>query len=423
MLENNSDHKTEKQEENQKDIPISQLRSGMYVLSVSSGTKQINIKNKGYILHSSKIDSLKKAGIKRVIIDPSKNKEPLAPLDKKNQAARINSRYGQNNSEEPESVKTVKVSLDTEMKTAQKLYNRAKKLQHKVVDCITKDRAIDTESIKINTDAMVESIFRNPDALCCLSQLRDKDQYLIEHALNVSILMAIFAKHLNIEQEKVQELTLAAFLHDIGKIKVQETIINKPGKLTVAEFEEVQKHVDWGVEILTESANLSSDGLRMVKEHHERQNGGGYPAQLKAEDISLYGRMIAIIDSYDAMTSERKYQKAIHPIKAFKLLLNDSPSAYDGKLVEQLIQCLGLYPVGTLVKLNGGKLGLISKLNPKTPLQPFVRVFYNTRLNQTIAIEEIDLSKPKYNDQIDCCIKPKEFGLNLIKFFKAAFID
>ena len=159
----------------------------------------------------------------------------------------------------------------------------------------------------------------------------------------------------------------------------------------------------------------------MVTEHHERIDGSGYPKGLKADEISKYGRMIAIVDSYDAMTAERVFKTSMHPINAFKSLMAESPNAYDQSLVEQFIQCLGVYPVGTLVKLESGKLGLISKLNPYKPLQPFVRVFYNTRLNQSIPLKELDLSKKKNNDQIECCIKPQEFNLNLLGFFKAAF--
>jgi len=131
--------------------------------------------------------------------------------------------------------------------------------------------------------------------------------------------------------------------------------------------------------------------------------------------------MIAIVDSYDAMTAERVYKSGMHPIKAFKILIKEAPNGYDNSLVEQFVNCLGIYPIGTLVKLTSGKLGLISRLNKSQPLLPFVRVFYNTRLNQAIAMEEIDLSQTKHKDQIDCCIKPEEFNINLLRFFKAAF--
>jgi len=399
--------------ENSKDIPISQLKSGMYVVSVSRGDKSVNVKTEGYIYSLDKISSLKKAGIKRVVIDPSKEKEQSTP------ASSIN------NTSLKERLAPAKksISLDKEMAKAHQLYANAKGLQQKVLNSIIEGRVIDTSKVKESTDAIVESIFRNQDALACMSRLRLKDDYLIEHSLNVSILMTIFAKHLAIDEAVIEQLALGAFLHDVGKIKIRDEVLNKPGKFNPDEYQEMKKHVSFGIKILEDAPNISHIVMSIVKEHHERIDGTGYPFALAEDAISKYGRMIAIVDSYDAMTAERVYKAGMHPIKAFKILVKESPLAYDAELVEQFIQCLGIYPIGTLVKLNSGKLGLISKLNKQKPLQPYVRVFYNTRLNQAIAIEEVDLSKPKYNDQIDCCIKPEEFKINLFSFFKKAFIE
>lgn len=270
---------------------------------------------------------------------------------------------------------------------------------------------------------MVDSIFRNQDALTCMSRLQTKDSYLIEHSLNVSILTAVFAKHLGFDKRVIQELTLGAFLHDLGKVLIPKEILNKRTALTQKEHKIMHSHVALGLKLLEDTPSVSHIAIQMVKEHHERLDGTGYPKKLKGKEISKYGRMIAIIDSYDAMTCERPYKKSVHPINAFKTLIAESPALYDEELVEKFIQCLGVYPVGTLVKLNSGKLGLISKLNKKKPLHPFVRVFYNTRMNQAIPIKEINLSESKYKDQIDCCIKPEKFNINLLGFFKAAFID
>jgi len=399
--------------ENSKDIPISQLKSGMYVVSVSRGDKSVNVKTEGYIYSLDKISSLKKAGIKRVVIDPSKEKVLPTP------AASIN------NTSLKERLATPKkaISLDQEMAKANQLYTNAKGLQQKVLNSIIEGRVIDTTEVKESTDAIVESIFRNQDALACMTRLRLKDDYLIEHSLNVSILMTIFAKHLAIDEAVIEQLALGAFLHDVGKIQIRDEVLNKPGKFNPDEYQEMKKHVTFGIKILEDAPNISHIVMSIVKEHHERIDGTGYPFALAEEAISKYGRMIAIVDSYDAMTAERVYKAGMHPIKAFKILVKESLVAYDTELVEQFIQCLGIYPIGTLVKLTSGKLGLISRLNKQKPLQPFVRVFYNTRLNQAIAIEEVDLSKAKYNDQIDCCIKPEEFKINLFSFFKKAFIE
>jgi putative nucleotidyltransferase with HDIG domain len=401
------------QNKNNHDIPISQLKPGMYVVSVSKGKNSVSVKTQGYIYNSDKIMSLKKAGIKRAVVDPSKEKQ----LDPK--IANIKNTSLKERREPPKK----SISLDQEMLKAHKLYNNAKGVQQKILDAIMEGRVINTKEVKESTDAIVDSIFRNQDAMSCMSRLRLKDDYLIEHSLNVSILMTIFAKHLGIDDAIIQQLALGAFLHDIGKIKVRDEVLNKPGKFTPDEYEEMKKHVSFGVKILEDTPHISHIVMSMVKEHHERIDGSGYPFGITDDAISKYGRMIAIVDSYDAMTAERVYKAGMHPIKAFKILVNESRDVYDAILVEKFVQCLGVYPIGTLVKLDSGKLALISRLNKRSPLKPVVRVFYNTRLKQAIAIEEIDLSKSKYKDQIDCCIKPEEFNINLLRFFKAAFID
>lgn len=399
-----------------KSITIDQLEAGMYVKSFSDSDNNI-IKSEGYISCQESITQLRKAHITTLVIVPDKQKQAVN-LDKvfseiKSTKAIIKT----------PSKKTSTISLDSELKKAGNLYKNAKSLQSKILEQIKQEKSLPADDIQNTTDAMVDSIFRNQDALTCMSRLQTKDSYLIEHSLNVSILTSVFAKHLGFDKRVIQELTLGAFLHDIGKVLIPKEILNKRAALTQKEHKIMQSHVALGLKLLEDTPSVSHIAIQMVKEHHERLDGTGYPKQLEGKEISKYGRMIAIIDSYDAMTCERPYKKSVHPINAFKTLISESPASYDEELVEKFIQCLGVYPVGTLVKLNSGKLGLISKLNKKKPLHPFVRVFYNTRMKQAIPIKEINLSESKYKDQIDCCIKPEEFNINLLGFFKAAFID
>jgi len=396
-------------------IPLSELKVGMYVLSIYTKKKSVNVKSEGYILKTSSISRLKQSNVTYVEIDPTRTKQSCEK--EKNTIP-----SSENSSQEAIEIIPA-ASFDSEIKKAEQLYNNAKVLQKKILHDITHDKAIDLESVQASTDAIVDSIFRNQDALSCMSRLRIKDDYLVEHSLNVSILMTIFCKHMKIERKTMEDLALGAFLHDIGKTLIPDKVLQKPGKFTDDEYTIMKTHVMLGVEILEDTPNIPETSMMIVKEHHERLDGKGYPYGLAAEQISQYSRMIAIADCYDAMTAERVYKAGMHPIKAFKILISESPNAFDKTLVEQFIQCLGIYPVGTLVKLNSGKIGLISKLNKNKPLQPFVRVFYNIRLKQAISMEEVDLSKPKYNDQIESCVKPEEFNLDLTKFFKSAFLN
>jgi len=405
---------SEKPATSEQKITVKQLVPGMYALSVRIKGKAVSIKSEGFISSKENIQRLVKAGVTHLTVDPSRQKQ-AEKIDKI-----LPEIIEKEAPEEPKKTAS-NISLDQEMTKASKLYDDAKSLQHKILDSLTEHKTLNIMEAKESTDAIVDSIFRNQDALACMSRLRIKDEYLVEHSLNVSILMSIFAKHLNFEREVIEQLALGAFLHDIGKVLIPEEILHKPGKLTQQEYEVMKNHVNLGMEVLNESPELSELVVEIVQQHHERLDGKGYPKQLDEQQISQYGRMIAIVDSYDAMTAERVYKAGMHPIKAFKILIKEAPNSYDNVLVEQFINCIGIYPIGTLIKLTSGKLGLISHLNKDQPLQPVVRVFYNTRLNQAIAMEELDLSQSKHKDQIDCCIKPEEFNINLLRFFKAAF--
>jgi len=400
-------------------IPISQLTTGMYVISVNTGKGEIKIKSEGYISSQDGIKKLKLAGVKHVTVDPTRDKNK----PKEDKQTSVKESLSAIDLAVIKEKKNKTVALGKEMTKAHKLYNGAKDLQKKILSEIQQDKEINISEIRENTDAIVDSIFRNQDALSCLSRLRMKDEYLVEHSLNVSILMSIFAKHMKLDEPLIRDLALGAFLHDIGKIKVPDEVLHKPGKLIDEEFVLMKEHVNHGVEVLKETPDLPDVTKEVVAQHHERIDGNGYPNGLSNDEVSLYGRMIAIVDSYDAMTAERVYKSGMHPIKAFKILTSNSPTSYDAGLVEKFIGCLGVYPVGTLVKLKSGKLGLISKLNFNQPLKPFVKVFYSARLNQAIPMEELDLSKKKYDDQIDSCIKPEDYNLNLMSFFKMAFLQ
>ena len=397
-------------ESSEQNITVLQLEPGMFVLSVRTKGKTVNIKSNGYINSKADIQKLIKVGVTHLTVDPSKQKKSAkianTPLKVKEKVA---------------PTKSKKTTLEQEMTKASKLYGDAKNIQNKMLNSLTKHQTINVLEAKESTDAIVDSIFRNQAALACMTRLRIKDEYLVEHSLNVSILMTLFAKHLTFDREVIEQLALGAFLHDIGKVLIPPEILHKPGKLTHQEFEVMKNHVDLGIEVLKESPDLPEVVREIVQQHHERLDGKGYPNQLNKQQITQYGRMIAIVDSYDAMTAERVYKAGMHPIKAFKILMKEAPNSYDNSLVEQFVNCLGIYPIGTLVKLTSGKLGLISRLNKSRPLLPFIRVFYNTRLNQAIAMEELDLSQAKHKDQIDRCIKPDEFNIDLLRFFKAAF--
>jgi len=219
---------------------------------------------------------------------------------------------------------------------------------------------------------MAQSIIRNPDAMICLSQLKMKDEYTALHSLRVSILALVFGRHLGFDEEQLNLLGLGALLHDIGKMKVPNDILNKPGRLTEQEFDIMRSHVPEGVKILEATSDVPSIAIDVARFHHERTAGGGYAKGLKGEQISHFGRIGGIVDCYDAITSDRVYHQGMSSHGALKKMYEWRHKDFDPNLIEQFIQCMGIYPIGSLVEMNTGSIGVVATINRERRLKPHV---------------------------------------------------
>jgi putative nucleotidyltransferase with HDIG domain len=307
------------------------------------------------------------------------------------------------------------------MGKAKKLYNEAKTLQQKAFKEIKAGRDIDIAPFRELASGFMDSVFRNQDALACLTQMRQKDAYLLEHSINVSILMSIFAKHLGVEKEIIEELTTGALLHDIGKIKIPDDVLNKPGRYSDNEFKVMQNHALFSKEIL-EQSGLKGVAVDIAGMHHERLDGKGYPFGKKGGEISQYVRMASIVDVYDALTAERVYKAGMEPIKAFKILKDGCPNSFDAELLNKFIQCIGIHPVGTLVRLSSQKVGLITESNPATPLKPIVKTFYSAKHGRYTEVHDVDLANKKTHDTLESAVKAKEYNIDLDRFYKNSIL-
>lgn len=399
-------------------ISIDELVAGMYVEKVVQQTGKLKVKTEGYVRSDTTIAKLKSAGILKVIIDPSKT------LKTEQDAATESVEPADDSSEDDGSYdptqKTAKMT--SELTKASRLYTEALSYQEKVFQDIKDGKTIDPEPAKDITSSFIDSVFRNQDALACMTQIREKDSYLLEHSVNVSILMTILAKHLHMDKETIHELATGALLHDIGKIKVPDSILHKPGKLTDEEFRIMRSHVTHSAAILKKAPGVSRIAFDVAANHHERLDGNGYPRGLSAPQLSMYARMISIVDAYDAMTANRCYKEGLSTIIAFKILKKDSNVHFDAHLVDKFIQSLGPHPVGSVVKLDSGKLAIVSESNFESPLQPMVKTFYHTKLNQYTELKDIDLSDKRAREEIIENVRPEEYRIDLTRFFKSKIL-
>lgn len=383
-------------------ITIDQLTTGMYVVEVTRQRGQVKITSEGYLKSASLLQALREKGVLEVVVDPSRSTVEI-PGDEVVETA---------------APKPTKTTLSQELPKAAELYQQAKLLQQKAFSDVLAGKPIQLAPFQQCADGFIDSIFRNQDALLCISQIREKDAYLLEHSVNVSILMTIFAKYLQLPDEQIQQLATGALLHDIGKIKVPDSVLHKPGKLTDDEFVLMREHVVYSRELLENVPGISPISLDVAAHHHERLDGRGYPNRLAGEQISMAARMIAIVDTYDAITAQRVYKEGQTSLTALKILRKDSGSHFDLALVNQFIQAVGIYPPGSLVRLKNHKVGIVLETGVEAT-KPIVKTFYHARFRRYTEVEELDLSKSKHADAgIDAIVRAEELGIDVPKFFR-----
>ena len=383
-------------------LPLDKLEVGMYVASTSKGVEDDHLGTQGLISRPETLAKLKKKAQAEVYIDVKKGKDsphskPVAP--------------------NPESLKPLK-KLTEEKKNAKKVYKEAVGLVGNILRDVKMGKAIDVGPVESLADDINNSVLNNENALLCLSQIREKDQYLLEHSINVGILMGVFARHLGYEKDTLHQLVTGALLHDIGKIRVPNQVLNKPGKLTEDEWKEMQNHVIYGVDVLKKSEGISKIAMDICSLHHERLDGSGYPNKLNHDNINTYGRMAAIVDVYDAITADRVYHKGKTPGQAIKFLLTLADSHLDKALLYDFVRCMSVYPVGAVVELSNGKVGVVLSTNAQDSAKPLVRTFYNARHKHYETPAEIDLSKKTHDITVKTVLEARDFGFNVPDFIE-----
>jgi putative nucleotidyltransferase with HDIG domain len=397
-----------------KRLNVDELRVGMYVARVTRSTGAAVMKSQGIIKDERGISQLKSLNVTEVEIDTSKNQMQQATEE----TCEISSAIQQME----QSLSTPPTSIGSEIKNAQSMYAKARETQRKAFAKIQSEGTFDVEEYESLARDFLDSIMRNQDALLCMTKLQDKDAYLLEHSINVAILLAIFSKQLGMNRDISVRLTLAGLLHDMGKVKIPDDILHKKGKLTKDEFDEIKKHPAYGAEILKQ-ADVDGLAVQIALQHHERLSGNGYPAGLIAHQLNTYVRMSCIADVFDAITAERVYKPAMTAFDAFKVIKKSGATQYDDTLLNQFIKAIGLFSIGTVVQMTSLKLAIVTSTNHEEPLKPIVSTFYNTKYKRHIEVETIDLSSKKASDSIDKAVNAADFGIDINAIIERLIIN
>jgi putative nucleotidyltransferase with HDIG domain len=261
-------------------------------------------------------------------------------------------------------------------------------------------RAVDVGGARQLVEDITDSIARNPGAIISLARLKTADDYTYMHSVAVCAMMVALAKQLSLDEPQTRACGMAGLLHDLGKVAMPTEVLNKPGKLTNAEFDIMKTHPTEGYKMLMASSGVDAVSLDVVLHHHEKMDGSGYPERFSGEQISLHAKMAAVCDVYDAITSNRPYKSGWDPAESLRKMAEWANGHFDPKIFQAFVKSMGIYPVGSLVRLTSGRIGVVTEQSKRSLTTPVIKVFFSTKSNMRMVPVMVDLSQPSTTERI-----------------------
>lgn len=406
----------------EKKISTVYLQRGMYVSNLDRPWIDTPFLLQGFVIKDDDEIAMLKKYCEHVFIDVNKGID-TAHFVSDPQRLRTNERLEQCLVDETKLVeyRDTKTASE-EMPVAKMAVEDASNRVVSLMESVKSGQNVDADQVKVVVEPIVESIIRNPDALMWLTQMRDKDSYTYSHSVDNCALAITFGRHLGLPRSDLDTLAMGLLLMDVGKMKIPPEVLNKSEPLTEDEFKVVRSHVKHSVEILEKSEGIDIDIINIALTHHERFDGTGYPNGLVGTATPVYGRIAAIIDCYDAMTSNRPYGKPVSPYKALQEIYNWRNKFFQEELVEQFLQCLGVFPTGTLVEMHSGEVGVVMAQNKTRRMSPQVMLLLNKDKKPFPDYQIIDLmNQPaEYNDNPLTILRgldPGDYGVDPTEFY------
>ena len=384
-----------------KKISVKQLSVGMYLKEFCGSWMEHPFWRNSFVITDPKdIELIRASNIQEVWIDAAQGLDvpPDEPVISKAETE------AQVNAELVAAVRANRdvapISIHKEITRARKICAQAKQAVASMFQEARMGKAVDAGKAHKMIEEISDSMTRNPGALISLARLKTADDYTYMHSTAVCALMIALGRQLKLDEELNRKLGVAGLLHDLGKAMMPLEILNKPGKLTDEEFRIMKSHPEEGIKLLRESHGVDEIAFDVVLRHHEKAEGSGYPEGLKSDEISLYAKMGAVCDVYDAITSNRPYKAGWDPAESLRKMAEWSAGHFDPAVFQAFVKSLGIYPVGSLVRLSSGRLGVVVGQSPKSLLMPRIKVFFSTRGNARVMPELIDLSAPGCREKI-----------------------
>jgi HD-GYP domain-containing protein (c-di-GMP phosphodiesterase class II) len=374
-----------------KKIDSSQLRVGMAIHDLDCGWMEHPfVRNRFVITSEDEVRKVIHAGIRGVTIDCSKGLDVVDAPTVEEAAAVVEAEVA---AIAAKPVTPLRATLAEEFDRAVAIRRQAAGLVKTVMQDARLGKAVEMDKVSPVVENITASILRNASALLGLSYIKNKDDYTFLHSVSVCTLLVAFCRSRKMDDETIYQAGIGGLLHDTGKALVPDHILNKPGRLTDEEFDVVRRHPRDGYELLLRSPEIGPIPLDITLHHHERRDGTGYPDRQGAEQISELAQMAAIVDVYDAITADRCYHKGMPAAEALRKMYEWSKFHFNPALTQEFMRCVGIYPVGTLVLLESGRLGVVVEPHETSLLTPKVNVFFSTKSQIYIKPETIDLSR------------------------------
>lgn len=397
-----------------KKVQASDVRLGMYIHAIRGNWLEHPFWKKSFKLEQQKdLDKLVSCDLDEIWIDTSKGLDVAGdkkiPLENPQPVKPVST----GTAVPPVKKPVARVSMEEELEAAKKIQNKAKEAVTSMFSEVRMGKALEIEGAESLVEEINQSMERNPNALLTLIRLKNVNEYTYMHSVAVCMLMVALGRQLGLDAAQIKQAGTAGLLHDIGKMVIPNEVLNKPGQLTDEEFVIMKSHPERGWEILKSCYQVHETALDVCLHHHERVDGKGYPKKLSGDALTLFARMGAVCDVYDAISSDRCYKPAWSPAESIRKMASWKDGHFDETVFQAFVKTIGIYPSGTLLKLKSGRLGVVMEQSTKKLTTPIIKTFFSTRANAHIPVEILDLSKG--TDGIEKIEDPVQWGFDINK--------
>lgn len=389
-----------------KKIRVNQLDLGMYIHYLNCDWMEHPfLRNRFLVDDVATLEKIKQLGVTHVYIDTSRGADVKVPASipvlSEQQVCELSPFKPDTYFPQPPGGEFVR---------AKDVYASSNKLMHDVLNGVRRGWPLPLKQCEEQVDKIIEVMFSSPSTFLAMTQMKTREEYTAQHSVSVAALAVAFGRVLDLPREEIRAVALGGLLHDIGKATVPKSILNKRGRLSSEEFHVMKGYVLNTARLLTDTHGVSDITLNAAVQHSERYGGTGYPRRLKGEQISLHGQMLAIVDFYDAITSVSAYHKGMPPTTALKKLFKLSGTHFNPRLVQAFIKGIGIYPAGSLVRLESERLGIVKDVPPDRMLQPVIQLIYDCKKMCYIPPETVDMATS--NDRIKSNESYEEWGID-----------